>query len=451
MFKSYRQVLRNFDPVGITGRVNSISGLTVSVSDFPVPIGAGCRIACRTGGIDARVVGFVGERTLVMPMAALTGVCRGDRVVLACDDQSVPVGRKMLGRVLDGFARPIDGGGEIRADTRMPIWPEPIAPLRRRRITEPMPTGIRAIDAMLTVGKGQRMAVFSGAGVGKSVLLGMIGRYSSADVNVVALIGERGREVRQFIEKDLTPQALARSVVVVSASDSPPLVRVQAAAVAAAVAEYFRDRGSDVLLLVDSLSRLATAQREIGLAAGEPPTAGGYTPSVFALLPRLLERTGRTENGSVTSFCAVGVQSDPSEPASEPIGEAVRAVTDGHIWLSRELAHRGHYPAVDCLQSVSRVMIGVIDEQHRAAVEEIRRQMAVYEDVEELLRIGAYQGGANPETDLAIKAMEMIREFLDQPMDEPAEFDATGKALKELHERILREKLRPAGRKSGAG
>jgi flagellum-specific ATP synthase len=434
-FETYRQMLRHVQPMGVIGRVSGVRGLTASVSDFAAPVGASCRIVRGRRELDARVIGFADDQTLVMPMGPTSGICRGDRVVLTSAEQTIAVGPQMLGRVVDGFARPIDGREPFRVESRVPIRPEPIAPMRRRRIDETLATGVRAIDAVLTVGRGQRMGIFSGSGVGKSVLLGMISRYTSADVIVIGLIGERGREVRDFIEKDLGQEGLKRSVVVVSTSDEPPLVRVQAGAAATAVAEYFRDRGCDVLLLVDSLTRLASAQRLVGLAAGEPPTTKGYTPSVFNLLPELLERSGRAQRGSITGFYAVLVEGDD---LSEPISDAVRAVTDGHIYLSRRLASRGQYPAVDVLGSVSRIMIDVADEEHRAAAREIQRLIALYGDIEELVNIGAYKVGANREYDRAVQALPMIRAFLAQGITERADFQQTLRGLKELHRRILR-------------
>ena len=384
--------------------------------------------------MEARVIGFSGRHTLVMPLGSTTGIGPGARVVYRFSEPTVSLGPGMLGRVLDGLGRCVDDGGPMSANTRAVIWPEPMSPMKRRRITDPLATGIRAIDAMLTVGRGQRMGIFSGSGVGKSVLLGMIGRHTSADVTVIALIGERGREVRDFIERDLGPAARKRSVVIVSTSDSPPLVRVQAAAVASAVAEFFRDQGLDVLLLMDSLTRLATAQRQIGLAAGEPPTTKGYTPSVFNLLPGLLERSGRTEAGSITGFYSVLVEGDDE---SDPICDAVRSITDGHVWLSRELANRGQYPAVDCLRSISRVMIDVTDEAHYRAARRLKRLLAVYDDVEDMVNIGAYNSGANDEQDLAVAAAEKIRRFLSQRIDQSAGLDETRKRLIELCGRIL--------------
>jgi len=432
-FAPYRQILRTLQPVGIAGRVRAVRGLTVSVADFSAPIGANCRILRGPRGIAARVIGFAGNETLVMPLGAVTGICRGDRVVSSVDEQTVGVGPGVLGRVLNGFGRPIDGKGQIRLDRRMPIWPEPMGPMRRPRITRTLETGVRALDAMLTIGRGQRMAVLSGSGVGKSVLLGMIGRCAAADVTVIALIGERGREVREFLEKDLGPEGLRRAVVVACAGDEPPPLRVQTGAVATAVAEYFRDQGRDVLLLVDSLSRLATAQRQIGLAAGEPPTTKGYTPSVFSLLPQLLERAGRAESGSITAFYAVLVAGDDM---ADPIGDAARAVTDGHVYLARALANRGHFPAIDVLQSVSRVMVDVAERAHLDAARDVQALMAAYEEVEDMVNVGAYQKGTSAEYDLAIEMMPAVREFLAQPMDQLARLDDSRDGLAGLAARI---------------
>lgn len=438
-FDAYKEVLRSVQPVGLSGRVSGVRGLIATVSDFPVPVGAACRITRDSLNVEARVIGFSGDLTLVMPLGAMTGICRGDRVLCTSTEQTVGVGRQMLGRVINGLGEPIDDLGPIEIDKKMPIWPAPLSPLRRRRISEPLSTGVRAIDSLLTVGRGQRMGIFSGSGVGKSVLLGMISRYTAADVNVIALIGERGREVREFIEKDLGPEGLQRSVVIVSTGDEPPLVRVQAGAVAAAIAEYFRDRGSDVLLLMDSLTRLAMAQRQIGLVAGEPPATKGYTPSVFNLLPELLERSGRTERGSITGFYTVLVEADDM---NDPISDAARSVTDGHIWLSRDLANRSQWPAIDVLGSISRVMIDVTAPDHRDAAGKLRKLLAQYADIEELLNIGAYQSGGNAEYDLAIKAMPAIRQFLAQDIAERADMTATLSALKELCRQIERENQR---------
>ena len=431
----YNQLLKSVQPLGVAGEVDGVCGLTVSVTDLPAPVGAACRIVGGAREVEGRVIGFSGEHTLVMPLAAVAGIARGDRVICRAAQASVAVSGQMLGRVFDGLARPLDGREPLQSGTQMPIWPDPIEPMRRQRIDQPLATGIRAMDAMLTVGRGQRMGIFSGSGVGKSVLLGMIGRYTAADVTVIGLIGERGREVRDFIDRDLGPEGLKRSVVIVSTSDEPPLVRVQAAATAAAVAEFFRDRGCDVLLLMDSLTRLATAQREIGLAAGEPPTRRGYTPSVFSLLPHLLERSGRTANGSVTGFYTVLVEAD--DPA-DPVADAVRSIADGHVWLSRKLANRGQYPAVDCLQSVSRLMIDLVDPEHREAAREVRRLLAVYDEIEDMVNIGAYRRGSQPQRDRAVAAIERVREFLAQPIAVSADLAETRRRLIELHEQIAR-------------
>lgn len=444
--ETYKQILHNIQPVAVTGQVSAVRGLTVSVSGLAAPIGAGCLIGHGGRSVAGRVIGFAADETLVMPLGAMTGIRRGDRVACTFTEQTVGVGPQVLGRVLDGLGRPVDGRGAFRIAARMPIWPEPIPPMRRRRITDVLPTGVRAIDAMKTVGRGQRMGVFSASGVGKTVLMGMIARHTAADVTVVALIGERGREVRDFIEKALTPAGLARAVVVASTGDESPLLRVQAAAVAAAVAEYFRGCGRDVLLLMDSLTRLAAAQRQIGLAAGEPPATRGYPPSVFALLGQLLERSGRTEAGSITGFYSALVEADDPD---DPICEAVRSVTDGHIYLSRDLANRGHYPAVDVTQSISRVMPDVTDPDHQAAATEIQRLVAGYLDVEDLVHVGAYKGGADAETDLAVQSIGSIRQFLAQPVDERADFEETLRRLKAFARRLIDEKQKPGANAAG--
>ncbi|MGC9454773.1 MAG: FliI/YscN family ATPase [Phycisphaerae bacterium] len=435
LLEPYKSILDRTDAVGVRGRVAAVRGLTVSVEDFPVPVGAGCRIFRGDTTISARVVGFAGRHALVMPLGPTAGICHGACVEMDSATQTVPVGPGLQGRVVDGLCRAIDGGEQPAAEDRAGVWPGPIAPMRRRRITEPLSTGVRAIDAMLTVGRGQRMGVFSGSGVGKSVLMGMIARNTDADVTVIALIGERGREVRDFIEKDLGPEGLKRSVVVASTSDESPLLRVQAAAVATSIAEYFRDRGCDVLLLMDSLTRFAAAQRQIGLAAGEPPATKGYPPSVFNLLPELLERSGRTETGSITGFYTVLAEGDD---LSEPISDAVRSVTDGHIALSRTLATRGHYPAVDCLNSVSRIMLDLVDSEHAEAARVVRRVISLHAEVEELLNVGAYRHGSNPKFDLAIGAIELVEELLKQDITEDADYEDTRRRLKALHAEIQR-------------
>ncbi len=440
----YRQIVRHAQPLAVTGRVAGVRGLTVSVTDFCVPIGAACRICRSAGDVEGRVIGLAEEQTLVMPMGATSGIRRGDAVVCTAAEQTVSVGEGMLGRVLNAFGQPIDGIEPPRHESRRPLYPDVIDPMERKRISDPIGTGIRAIDTMLTVGRGQRMGIFSGPGVGKSVLLGMISRYTSADVIVIALVGERGREVRDFIEKDLGPEGMKKAVVVVATGDEPPLVRVQAGAVATSIAEHFRDAGRDVLLLMDSLTRLATAQRQIGLVAGEPPATKGYTPSVFNLLPELLERSGRTNVGSITGFYTVLVEGDD---LNDPIADAVRSITDGHIWLSRAMANRGHYPAIDLLESISRVMIDVTDQTHRKAATEVQNILAVYRDIEDLVNIGAYATGSNPECDLAVKAQPLVKEFFRQDINQPCVFEQAKRGVLDLARRI--RQLGAAGQTNG--
>ena len=431
----YIQIARHALPLGVSGRVTGVRGLTVQVSDFAVPVGAACQIRRNGRKVEGRVIGFADDQTLVMPMGSTAGIGRGDRVDLLAGEQAIGVGPSMLGRVLDAFGRPIDEHGPLKIESRRSIWPDPIDPMERQRISEPIGTGIRAIDSLLTVGRGQRVGILSGPGVGKSVLMGMVSRYTSADVTVIGLVGERGREVRDFIERDLGEEGMRKAVVVVATGDEPPLVRVQAGAVATAIAEYFRDEGGDVLLLMDSLTRLAMAQRQIGLVAGEPPTTKGYTPSVFNLLPELLERSGRTKRGSITGFYTVLVEGDDM---TEPIADAARSITDGHLWLSRALANRGHYPAIDVLESVSRVMIDVTDPTHQAAARELQRLMAVYRDIEDLVNLGAYSPGSNPEADLAIKAHPLVEEFLSQQVGQGCRYAEARTGLLALVERIRR-------------
>ena len=442
LFDPYIQIVRRLQPVGLIGRVSSVRGLKVGVSDFPAAMGASCRIVGDGRSVDARVIGFAGKQALAMPIGPMTGIARGDRVVMTSSQQTLAVGAGLLGRMIDGLGRCIDGAGPVHLDSRVPIWPEPIPPMQRRAICEPLTSGVRAIDALMTVGHGQRMGLFASSGVGKTVLMGMIARYAQADVKVIALIGERGREVGDFLHKQLDEPARRQSVVVAATSDEPPLVRVQAGAVAAAVAEYFRDQGCRVLLLVDSLTRLAAAQRQIGLVAGEPPATRGYTPSVFSLLPELLERCGRTQTGAITGFYSVLLEGD--DPV-DPVSDAVRAVTDGHIFLSRELAGRAEYPAVDVVRSVSRVMTDVVEPAHRSAAQELRKCLGLYRHIEELVNIGAYQAGANSDYDVAIKFMPSIRRLLAQAVEERADFQQTRQALLRLHEQIQAERKRLAG------
>src|SRR5579863_9821334 len=364
-------------PVGLSGCVNKLVGLTVSVSGFPAPLGSVCSIARENGAsVSAEVVGFRDDETVLLPYSDLAGVRRGNQVTLVQSAPGIRVGDRLLGRVLDGRGRFVDNLPPPPLPPRVGLASAPTSPLRRPRINAPLGTGIRAIDALLTCGKGQRLGIFAGSGVGKSVLMGQMARSSTADVNVVVLVGERGREVREFLEKDLGPTGLARSVVVVATSDEPALVRLRAAFVGTAIAEYFRDTGRDVLLMMDSVTRFALAQREIGLAAGEPPATRGYPPSVFAMLPKLLERSGRTEQGSITGFYNVLVEADD---ANEPISDTVRGTLDGHIMLSRKLAHQAHWPAIDPLASISRSMNDIVSREHRAAADSIKQLLAAYQ------------------------------------------------------------------------
>lgn len=410
-------------PLRQTGTVTEAVGLSIRVRDLAVPVGSICRIAGRELGspVLAEVIGFAVGQTILMPLSPVGGVRQGDRVQVVSRHQSVPVGEGLLGRVMNGSCEPIDGRGPLGAEARYPLDGSPPDPVHRQRITEPVTTGVRAIDALMTCGKGQRMGIFSGTGVGKSVLLGMIARYTSADVSVVALVGERGREVRDFLERELGPQGLARSVVVVSTSYEPPPLRVKAGHVAAAIAEYFRDQGRDVMFLMDSVTRIATAQREVGLSAGEPPATRGYPPSVFALLPRLLERAGCSSQGTITGFYNVLVEGDDLE---EPISDAARGVLDGHLWLDRRLAARQHYPAISVLESVSQLSEEVTDAEHSAAAGRVKALLAAYTSAEDLISIGAYVKGTDPEVDLAIEMRPRIEAFLRQRPAERASFEA---------------------------
>lgn len=418
----------------LVGRVSGMSGLTVEVAEFPAPTGAMCRIQSRSGRrIAAQVVGFRENKTLLMPLNETAGVGRGDEVVCESSRQSVGVSSAMLGRVINGLGEPIDGKGAFAVEQYCPLMREAPPAMQRRSIDKWLSTGIRAIDAMTTVGTGQRLGIFAGTGVGKSVLMGMISRYTSADVIVVALVGERGREVGEFLTKDLGAEGLARSVVVVSTSDQSPVLRVRACFLATAVAEFFRDQGKDVLLLMDSLTRMAMAQRQIGLAAGEPPATKGYPPSVFGLLPQLLERSGRTPEGSMTGFYTVLVEGDD---INEPISDATRGTLDGHVWLARELANRGHYPAISVLDSISRVMPDVVDAAHLAAAQVVKRVLATWQDIEDLVNIGAYASGSNPEFDLAVYGKPLIDQFLRQGIEERTNMERARSDLLALAENL---------------
>ncbi|HVP39534.1 MAG TPA: FliI/YscN family ATPase [Candidatus Saccharimonadales bacterium] len=418
------QRLSRLDPVRVTGRVAQVVGLVVEATGLSAPVGELCEIHSSRTQPPARaeVVGFREDRTLLMPLGDLRGVAPGGEVVRTRLPLSVAVGPGLLGRVVDGLGAPLDDGEPLPPGEPRPLYAAPPHPLKRARVLSPLATGVRAVDGFLTVGYGQRMGIFSGSGVGKSLLLGMMARGTAADVAVIALIGERGREVRDFLERDLGREGLRRSVVITSTSERPALVRVKAALLAATVAEHFRDQGAHVLLLMDSLTRVAMAQREVGLATGEPPTARGYTPSVFALLPQLLERSGCAARGSVTGIYTVLVEQDDM---NDPIADAARSVLDGHVVLTRRLASANHYPAVDVLESVSRVMHDVADPEHRAWAAAGRRHLAVYRDSEDLVQIGAYVKGSNADIDAALEHRPRLQRFLQQAPDELTGFQDT--------------------------
>jgi FliI/YscN family ATPase len=438
-FANLAEQVRTLSPLGIEGRVRKVVGLAIAVEHFPVAVGSRCEIQARSTGqqILAEVVGFGGGETLLMALGEMDGVSHGDRVRLTVRRQTIGVGDEMLGRVVNGLGEPLDGKGPVRCGLRRPLEARAIVALERERITDPLGTGIRAIDACLTCGRGQRVGIFSAAGVGKSVLLGMMARYTSAHVNVICLVGERGREVREFIERDLGPDGLRKSVVVVSTNDEPPLMKIKAALAAHTLAEYFRDSGRDVLLMLDSVTRLALAQRQVGLSAGEPPATRGYPPSMFALLPRILERAGRGRTGSVTGFYTILVEGDDM---NEPVADTVRSILDGHLVLSRRLAGQSHYPAIDVTQSISRLMNDVVDEKHLRTARELVRLLAVYGEVEDLVNIGAYASGANPEVDLAVAMHAEIMKFLRQSVEEPVLFMQAQNEMAELSAKIDRQR-----------
>ena len=422
-------------PVALEGSVARITGLTAAVAGLPAPVGAVVEIERQSGPpLEAEVIGFRDDVTLVYPFSDLQGGRRGYRVRLTRTRSWLRVGQELLGRVVDARGRCIDGRPQPALPQRTSLDRTPPRPVERPRIDSHLSTGIRAIDGMLTCGKGQRMGIFAGSGVGKSVTLGMMSRYTSADVNVIGLIGERGREVNEFIERDLGPTGLARSVVVVATSDEPALMRVRAAYVATAIAEYFRDLGKDVLLVMDSLTRFALAQREIGLAAGEPPTTRGFPPSVFALLPKLVERAGRSPDGSITAFYSVLVEADDE---NEPISDTVRGLIDGHTWLSRKLAGRGHYPAIDLLKSISRLMSEIATPAHRESAGLMRELLGAYRDHEDLISIGAYRRGSNRSVDLAIEMLEPMQQFLRQRVEESCTVESAREALQLFAQRCL--------------
>ncbi len=412
------------------GRVSKIIGLVVESNGPAASVGEMCEIRSldRKRSVTAEVVGFRDDRTLLMPLAEMNGIAYGDEVVSRGRPFSIGVSESLLGRVVDGLGRSIDGKGPIIAAEERAISGEAPCPMDRPCITEPLGTGIRAIDTLLTCGKGQRIGIFGGSGVGKSVLLGEVAKHTKASVNVIALIGERGREVRDFLEHNLQ-HALDHSVVVAATSDQPALVRLKGASVATTIAEYFRDLGHDVLLIMDSVTRVATAQREIGLAIGEPPTTRGYTPSVFAMLPRLLERAGRNPRGSITGFYAVLVEGDDT---NEPLSDAVRAILDGHIVLSRKLGSRGYYPAIDIHESVSRIMPDIVSREHLSAAQRFKAVTYTYREAEDMINIGAYKKGSNTEIDYAIAMRGRTDDFRRQAVNETGDLERDAQRLMEM-------------------
>jgi flagellum-specific ATP synthase len=429
-FESFHSVLRDVNLLDCQGFVVRVSGQAVESVGPAIGLGELCSIRIRDGlGVMAEVVGFQNDHLILLPLEHIEGISPGDTVTARSTPRHIILGENILGRVLNGLGEPIDSKGPLLGTDKRALDASSPSALSREKITSHLALGIRSIDGVLTCGKGQRIGIFSGSGIGKSVLLGDIANSSEADVNVVALIGERGREVREFLESDLGPDGLARSVVIVAASDSPAIQRVKASFVAVTIAEYFRDKGKNVLFMMDSLTRFAQAQREIGLAAGEPPATKGYCPSVFSLMPRLIERLGSAERGSITGILTVLVENDD---LADPVADSARSLLDGHIVLSRKLAERGHYPAVDILQSISRLMPVVTSKEHKFAAQKLREIYAIYIDAEDLINIGAFSPGSNRHIDGALALIDRIRDFLIQPVRERTDFAETVERLTDI-------------------
>lgn len=430
-YSKYYKAIEEIDTKKYMGKVSKITGLTIESIGPSSRVGELCEIRSmgKSENIMAEVVGFRDDKILLMPLGEMEGIGPGSKVIATGHTFMVQVGMNLLGRVIDGLGNPIDGKGPLMTTKFYPVFNTPPNPLERQNITTVLPLGVKPLDGLLTCGKGQRMGIFAGSGVGKSTLLGMIARNALAEVNVIGLIGERGREVREFIENDLKEEGLSKSVVVVATSDQPALVRKKGAELATAIAEYFRDCGKDVLLLMDSLTRFSMAQREIGLAIGEPPVTRGFTPSVFSVLPRLLERTGNSDKGSITALYTVLVDGDDM---NEPITDTVRGILDGHIVLSRKLAHQNHYPAIDVLASISRVMTSICTKEHILKANKMKDLLATYIEAEDLINIGAYKAGSNPKIDKSIQKIELINSFLKQDVMEKFEFEDTVEMINQI-------------------
>lgn len=426
----YLTTIKKLDLLQVVGKVIQVVGLIIEAQVQGVSVGEVCKIQIKENEfILSEVVGFKEEKVLLMPLGMIGGIKPGSRVYATGHPIQVKVGNALLGRVLNGIGEPMDGKGDIDFDAIYPIDQDPPDPVKRPRITETLKTGVKAIDGLLTLGKGQRVGIFAGSGVGKSTLMGMLARNCDADIAVISLVGERGREVMDFIEESLGEEGLARSVVICATSDQPPVIRLKGALVGTAVAEYFRDQGRDVLFMMDSVTRFAMAQREIGLATGEPPTTKGYTPSVFAMLPRLMERAGTSEKGSITAIYTVLVDGGDTD---EPIADAARGILDGHLMLSRDLAARNHYPCIDIGHSVSRLFSVINKEDHKEAAGKLRSILSQYLEAEDLINIGAYVKGSNPKIDDAISKIERIWEFLRQKTEEDIPFDEAIQTLKSI-------------------